>query len=148
MSYRPKVYTASKLERAQLWITMRNDPDWAFCDFTSTWVDKVMRGEEATSGPTEFAYHWSRDFTEIRQSDFVLLWGRDQPLRGALVECGACIAYGGRVVTVGLPPEHTWSYHPSVTRCENLVEARNHLYQHTIMVPPASTKRKDLSDDQ
>lgn len=134
--YKPKVYTASRLNKSRLWLIMRDDPDWNFVEWTATWPMKVEEEGEADITDTEFGYHWTQDIKEIRDSDFVLLYGRDPGLRGALVECGAALAFGIGVVAVGLDPDHTWSYHPHVKRVENLIEARNHLFRYTVMVPP------------
>lgn len=147
MTYRPKVYTASRLDRWQLWRALTLDPDWSFCQFTSSWPAKIAQGLEETSTPLDFANHWSTDIYEIKNSDFVLLWGRDDGLRGALVECGAAIGFGLKVVTVGLPDSHTWSYHPLVKRCENLIAARLYLFQFTVMVPPVSHRRKEAEHE-
>lgn len=139
MTYKPKVYTASTLSRLPLWLSLREDPDWEFVQWTASWP-LALKGRGETKDQAELRAAWSLNIYEIRHSDFVLLYGRDQGLRGALVECGAALAYGIRVITVGLHEEHTWSFHPQVTRCYNLDLARNFLRQYTIMVPPKSHK--------
>ena len=139
MTYRPRVYGASKLVYAPMWWRLRENPDWAFVDWTASWINKV--DQEETSGPTDFAVHWEQDFRDIASSDFLLLFA-DEHNRGALVEAGYALACNLGVLTVGLPADHTWSYHPKVLRCDSLATARIALYKHTIMVPPASRRRK------
>ena len=143
MTYRPRVYTASNTARAQLWLTLREDPDWAFCDFTASWPAKVARGEEFSACAAAYAKHWKQDIAEIKDSDFVLLWGRDDRLKGALVEAGAALAFGLKVITIGLPDQHSWSHHPQVIRCYSLVQARNTIYTYTI----SAKGRKAPADD-
>jgi hypothetical protein len=139
--YRPQVYCAGTLHRGQLFRTLRDDPEWQFCDFTSSWInDHVDPNYEYSAA--ENAVGWSKNFKEIKESDFVLLYGREDvaKLRGALVECGYGLAERCRVVTVGLSGDHTWSFHPHVTRCNNLIMARTHLLRYTVMV---GKRRKD-----
>lgn len=143
-AYRPQVYCAGRLQRGQLFRAMRQDPDWSFCDFTSSWTEYVNPEQEYT--PAECAVGWSKNFSDIKLSDFILLYGREDTahLRGALVECGYGLSNGLRIVTVGLSGDHTWSYHPHVTRCNNLVMARTHLMKYTIMV---GKRRKDYDQE-
>jgi len=142
--YRPRVYTASKLHHYPYWLQLRDHADWDFIEWTASWPGKLQKGLEATSTPTEFANHWSQDIREIRESDFVLI-KFDDGLRGALVEAGAGIAFGLKIVAAGFGPGDTWTYHPQVIRVYNMDMARKCLYQYTTMVPPASRKR--LKDD-
>jgi hypothetical protein len=132
MTYRPRVYGASKLSTWRLWLTLREDSDWAFVDWTASWPLKV--DQEESAGPQEFGIAWETDLREIRSSDFVMLV-YDEGIKGALVEAGMAMGIGTRVITVGLPAEHTWSYHPLVTRCYDLVSARNMLFKYTILIP-------------
>lgn len=141
--YRPKVYTASKLPDRQVWLHMREDPDWDFVDFTATWIDDPAVGIELAGGecpPEELRASWSGNLRDVRGSDFILLYGRNAPLRGALIECGVAIALGIPILAVALDPSHTWSFHQSVTRFDTFREARQHLLQYTTMIPP--TRRK------
>jgi len=126
--YRPRVYTASKLHHYPYWLQLRDHADWDFIEWTASWPGKLQKGLEATSTPT----------------DFVLI-KFDDGLRGALVEAGAGIAFGLKIVAAGFGPGDTWTYHPQVIRVYNMDMARKCLYQYTTMVPPASRKR--LKDD-
>lgn len=144
-TYRPAVYTASKMDKAGLWNTLRIDPDWAFCSWTARWVE--MAGLEAQATEEDFRRFWKMDIDDIKGSDFLLLYaGGEEALKGALVEAGAAIAFGIRVVAVGLSPIHTWSYHPLVSRVPNLVQARLFLFKYTVMIPHISKRRKDSND--
>src|SRR5215831_452222 len=138
--YKPRVYAASKLHHYPLWIALRSDPQWGHVEWTASWPDKLNAGLEETSTPAHFADHWAQDIREVRESDFVLIQ-YDEGLRGALVEAGAALAFGHRVIAVHFPAGDTWTYHPLVIRVFDLEFARNCLYKYTTMVPPASRKK-------
>lgn len=139
--YRPRVYSASKTALFTYWRTLREDPDWAFVDWTASWIllpDAAISSDTPPAG-TDFPTLWTQNFLEVKGSDFLLLYGggdTSHRLRGALVEAGFALAHKIKVVTVGVPEEHSWTFHPLVTRLSTMVEARNHLYQFTTMVPP------------
>jgi nucleoside 2-deoxyribosyltransferase len=116
-----------------IWRQLRLDPNWSFIHWTASWPDDVDK--ELTASEEDFSGFWRKDISEILDSDFVLLLG-DQGLKGALVECGAAMAERIRVIAVALGREHTWSYHPMVTRVADLEEARTYLYRYTTAVPP------------
>ena len=133
MTYRPKVYTASRLERQPLWRALTTDPDWDFIEWTAQWVGQKI-DQEAEVSPEDYRALWSMDLYDVRRSDFLLLFGEDG-LRGALVEAGCALGNGIRVLAIGLNADHSWTYHPMVTRLPSLEEARYYLFRHTIMIP-------------
>jgi nucleoside 2-deoxyribosyltransferase len=138
--YRPKVYTASKISYASLWRQLRNE-EWKHLDFTARWIDiEDLELEERISGPAEYVHFWTIDIQDVRRSDFVLIYARPGDLlKGALVEVGAALALGKIVLSVGIDPSHTWSYHPCVVRLDTLSQANDFLKRYTL--------RKDLQDD-
>jgi hypothetical protein len=149
--YKPKVYTASKLRHHLLWKKMREDIDWDFVEWTASWVDhpeigNEMSGEEIAG--SVFLQAWSQNIYDVRRSDFLLLYsGGENALRGALIEAGCALGIGLQVLAVGVPPDHTWTFHPAVKCFSSLVGARQHLYRFTTMVPP-NRKGKGHSSDE
>ena len=139
MSYRPRVYTASKIPHYVLWRKLKEDEAWNFVDWTASWVDhpeigKENDGEEITD--RTFRLAWIANINDVRDSDFVLLYcGQEGALKGALIEAGCAIGMNMPVIAVGLPAEHSWAFHPLVTRCASLKEARLHLFRFTVMIP-------------
>jgi hypothetical protein len=138
--YKPKVYTASKIHHHLLWKKMKEDIDWDFVEWTATWVEHPMIGNEAAGDPIDdavFVDAWSQNIWDVRRSDFVLLYaGGSNALKGALIEAGCALGIGLQVLAVGLTSEHSWAFHPAVKCFPNLVGARQHLYKFTTMVPP------------
>lgn len=87
----------------------------------------------------DFQHFWTIDVTDVRRSDFVLLFGDETleaPLRGAIFEAGVAVAHGKTVLAVQLDPRHTWSNHPLVCRLDTLEAARKLLLRYCT-VPPA-----------
>ena len=117
------IYTASKIRHAGKWRDLRiAHPD---IHFTARWP---YLETEVPPTPEQGAIFWPDDFTDIENADFVLAYGADgDVLRGALVEVGAALATGRRVIivaddTVGLG---TWQYHPHVLKANNIRHAFN-----------------------
>jgi hypothetical protein len=139
MTYKPKVYTASKIPHFVLWRKLKEDPDWDFVEWTASWVDHLEIGKENADGPIDnrtFRNAWIANINDVRRSDLVLLYcGHENALKGALVEAGAALSLGTPVVTVGLGPEHSWAFHSLVTRCQTLRDAREHLFRYTVLIP-------------
>lgn len=132
ISYRPRVYTASKLFHSSLWIDLYDDPAWSFIEWTARWPRLVDL--ERTATPADFGHFWAMDIQDVQRSDFVLLLGgiHEDALRGALVEAGAAIALGKIVVAVHLSPHHSWSFHPLVVRLDSLDEALKFFQRYAI----------------
>lgn len=150
--YKPKVYTASKLRYAKLWRDIRSDPDWDFVQWTASWPDSpevFAENEGVPPEPEVFRDGWTKDLLEVRFSDFILLYAKDdENLRGALIECGFAIANGVSVVTVGIFSDtHTWTYLPHVNCFASLRDARQHLYKFTTMAPPKVRGRRERDDE-
>lgn len=120
MTYRPTIYTASKLWHAPRWRALRySHPEY---EFTARWIDHVPE-MEANATPALFAHYWTMDIQDVQRSDFTLVYRNgDDVLKGGLVEAGAALGAGKIVVAVGLGPEHSWSFHPRVVRFDELKE--------------------------
>lgn len=121
-SRRIRVYTASKLAKADLWKRLRFE--WLEVEFTARWpmlhIGRVPNAEIFAK------VFWEHDLEDIQACDVVLLFGeKSEKLRGGLVEAGMALALGKHVIVVGDSPDYsTWQYHPLVSRCKNLDEAR------------------------
>lgn len=126
---------------------MREDPEWDFVDWTASWVSHPDIDRDSLGEPIEdlvFRKAWIDNIHDVHSSDFVLLYsGKENALRGALIETGAAIGIGCPVIAVGLTPDHSWAFHPLVTRCDSLREARLHLFKFTVMIP---RKRRDANE--
>lgn len=89
-----RIYTASKVKHAPLWRTLREN-GWPVA---ATWIDEASEGETACYG--ELA---ARCLREVAQADVLLLYCEaGETLKGALIEVGAALALGKRVVCVGV----------------------------------------------
>jgi nucleoside 2-deoxyribosyltransferase len=120
-----KVYTASKLHKAETWMQLCADNDHVF--FHARWLKHIRIGTPDTEkNAKEF---WLQDEQDVRDADVVLVWGDEgHHLRGALVEAGIAIATGVPVIVIGDHPDYgTWQYHPGVTRAPNINVALDYL---------------------
>jgi hypothetical protein len=88
-----KVYTASKVKHAHLWLGLREQG----LQVVATWIDEA--GEGQTTSYQELA---ERCVQEVKTADLVLLYCEpEELLKGALVEAGAALAFGKPVLCVG-----------------------------------------------
>lgn len=87
------VYVASKTLHAPTWRMLRDRG----VKVISTWID-----EAGTDETKDFADLWRRCIEEASTADFTLAYRReDEVMKGALVEIGAALASGARVMLVG-----------------------------------------------
>ena len=134
VQYRPSLYTAGKLFRAEYFRLLRsNHPEF---EFTARWIDQPrLDDNETNASPAEFAHFWTMDIQDATRSDFTLCYGGDfnepsDELKGALVEAGTALGAGKIVLAVNLPTRHTWSWHPRVVRFLNTQEAFDFLQRY------------------
>lgn len=115
-----RIYGASHTSEAQTWIALRRK--WMEFDWTASWPDNIGLVEETPSNAGKF---WPQNLAEIRSSDVVMVLGlRPEPLRGALVEAGAGLAFGARLLLVGQSPSFgTWQHHPRCTLVAGIADA-------------------------
>lgn len=121
-----KVYGASKLAEAPIWILLRTE--WPEVHWTARWPVYHV-GPDI---PEEYYLNkifWMHDDEDVRAADVVLLYGTPEVhLRGGLVEAGIAIGAGKQVIVVGNHPDYgTWQFHPVVHRARHLSEARDML---------------------
>ncbi len=118
-----RVYTASKLSSASLWLQIHAEWPEAYCH--ARWLKHTQLGTPDT--PEHAARFWVEDEMDVRHADVVLVYGREgEHLRGALVEAGIGIALGKTVIVIGRHPDYgTWQYHPGVRRAADLAEVRS-----------------------
>lgn len=107
------VYFAACLHHAA--IGLKISADWPEFTWTSVWPQLVGRIPDRGELASEF---WLQDIRAVNDSDVVLLYAEPgDPLRGALVEAGACLGNGQRVFAVGDNALFgTWQFHPGVAR--------------------------------
>lgn len=158
MKYLPKVYTASKIHHAALWLKLADPswiPDlgqgnWHHVEFTARWprMAHLEEGRDVTPTAGDFRHFWNIDKTDVMRSDFVLLYAGDvtngrmrngwnfgqdsDSLRGGLVEAGIAIGANKTVVTVGLAVGHSWAHSACVIKLPTLEEARNFFFRYHI----------------
>lgn len=132
---KPRVYIASKLKHVRSWKMHRNT--FTDIDFTSRWLDMVdgTEQEAGTSERERFARAWVIDIDDVRKSDFLIIYAaKDEHLRGALVEAGAALAWGVKVIVISEHEDYgTWQNHPLCYHETNvptaLINITNGLYQ-------------------
>lgn len=125
MTRQIRVYTASKLDYAERWKKLR--VEWKEVHFTARWPFFVGQIPDDGYHAKQF---WQDDHEDVKRADVVLVYAEksEEKLRGALVEAGMGIAGGKKVIVVGDHPDYsTWQFHPLVTRCRSLEQARVHL---------------------
>lgn len=108
------IYTASKVRHAGLWKTYRAEGH----PVISTWIDEAGEGE--TKCETDL---WVRCVREASSAGVLIVYvERYDTLKGALVEVGAALASGVKVLVVGVIGS-SWLAHPLVYQCGSLDEA-------------------------
>lgn len=114
-----RVYFASKLHHAVLWLTITDPRIQAH----ARWLRHIALG--APDSPEHASEFWIEDQEDVRNSDAVVIYAEpSDKLRGALVEAGIALECGVPVIVIG---EHddfgTWQYHPGVHRVPDLPQA-------------------------
>ena len=115
------IYFASKTDHAVQGKIL--SADWNEFKWTARWPWLVGKVPESSTLASIF---WEQDFADVAAADVVLVYAkRTDVLRGALVEAGAGIALGKRVLLVGINESYgTWQHHPSVLTALDLQQAR------------------------
>ena len=123
--YRPRIYTASKLHKASLWISLRRE--WTGIEFTARWSDLVGRVDDSSDKAART--FWLHDIEDVKKSDSLLLLADpEDKLRGALVEAGVALGLGKHVMVVGSHPDFgSWHNHPLVSHAESVTEGLERL---------------------
>lgn len=122
-----RVYVASRAlpERTAMWRELRAAGE---VEVVSSWIDQTGKGE------SDYGELWPAIVYEISTAFAVILYAEqdDFPLKGALVEVGAVLAFNRLVyvVTPGVEleprsfrPLGSWVNHPRVFRCGSLADA-------------------------
>lgn len=115
----PRIYMASKMQHAETWRKLYNDPTIHICSrwpFLEPFIDPT---------PANSRRFWQDDMADILACDALLVYALPgEHLRGALVEAGAAIALGKLVLTVGDHVDYgTWAHHPCVLTASTLSNA-------------------------
>jgi hypothetical protein len=126
-----KFYVASHAslpERPAMWRDLRDRG----VKITSSWIDEAGEGE--TVCMTDL---WQRIIYEVGESDALILYveAGDFPLKGALIEVGAALGMGKRVMVVApgvalerpsMRPLGSWAAHGLVTLHPSIRHALTH----------------------
>ena len=121
------VYPASKLEHAdQLNVIFSANNEIMCC--SGRWIKFHTNPDGGPRWPGNSAFgaeFWTHDIEDVLSSDLVLVYNpTNAKLKGGLVEVGAAIGAGLRVITVGQFDDlSTWQYHPLVRRVDTIHEA-------------------------
>jgi hypothetical protein len=87
------IYIASKAKHGARWVSLR-EQGWPIC---STWIDESGEGE--TQDVRDL---WDRCVNESASADVLILYAEPgEVMKGGLVEMGAALARGVRVLYVG-----------------------------------------------
>lgn len=140
-----RVYTASKLSRANLWREL--DRDWPFVFFHARWIKHNNVGTPDTK---EHAVRfWVEDEEDVKSADVVVVWAEgNEHLRGALVEAGIAIANQIPVLVIGDHPDYgTWQFHPGVHSAADIEDAGEWLanFARARCTPSSKTETKPTS---
>ena len=117
-----KVYTASKLDKAPLWLRLIEE--WDEIEFVARWPR--LHVGTTPDAPCYAKVFWQHDLEDVSESDIVLVYSEPHDkLRGALVEAGMALALQKPVIVVGEHLDYgTWQFHPLVYKVPDLEEAR------------------------
>lgn len=132
------IYVASRTHHAKFWREYRAQG----FNITSSWIDESGEGETADMGEL-----WTRIVREVGASKSVLIYvnGADFPLKGALIEVGAAIALGKRIILCApgvvfekrsCRPIGSWINHPLVARVDHIAEALYAAANESLTPPP------------
>lgn len=91
------VYIASKVKHAPKWRRLRDELSDGHVQIISTWIDEAGPGETTDRGDLAL-----RCIQEASEADILILYAEEGDfLKGALVECGAALAFNRQVWAVG-----------------------------------------------
>lgn len=110
MSYRPKIYLASKLFRADGWQQFKmNFPEF---DIISTWHESpVQQLTEGEASKSTCVAGWSLNRTQVLAADALLAYGfKNDALNGTMIEIGMAYGRGIPIYLVGDYPWGTWKH--------------------------------------
>lgn len=130
MTLLPRVYCASKWERASMWRVLRHDYFDGRVEIVSTWHDSpTLQVDEAHA--KESREGWARDFAQLRKCDHLLVYGEHKDrLNGTLMEVGYCTALERPISLVGNFPWGSWRHLRHVTVHSTMKEAVNFIVHH------------------
>ena len=105
-----KIYIASKAVRRPRWRELRA----AGAPFNSRWIDT---DDNLPDDQLDFAELWTWCIEDVRDCDILIaVVAPGERLKGVLVEIGAALAFGKRVILLGDPGREngTWMNHPGI----------------------------------
>lgn len=105
-----KIYIASKAAHRPRWVKLRRKG----APFNSRWIDIP---EEMPDENINFPLLWSWCLEDVQKCDIlVAVVDPSERLKGVLIEIGAALAFGKRVIVLGDPGREngTWVNHPNI----------------------------------
>jgi len=105
-----KIYIASKAIRRPRWRELRD----AGAPFISRWIDVA---DGLSDDEVNFAELWTWCMEDVANCDVLIaVVAPDERLKGVLVELGAALALGKRVILIGDPGREngTWFNNPQI----------------------------------
>jgi hypothetical protein len=105
-----KIYIASKAARRPRWRELRA----AGAPFISRWIDL---GDDLSDDDVDFRELWTWCMEDLQQcTTLIAVVAPGERLKGVLIEMGAALALGKRVILIGDPGREngTWMSHPGV----------------------------------
>ena len=116
------IYGASKSHNAWIWISLRSKG----VPINATWIDEAGEGHTV-----DWENLWERCIAEAMEADALILYvDPGDVLTGALVEVGAALGAGNRVLVVG-EPGFRFAAHPLVSCHSSIDEALSALTEGT-----------------
>jgi hypothetical protein len=115
------IYIASKTKHADRWRTLRKALKSDGINIISTWIDEAGEGESADL--TDLAI---RCIQEASCADRLILYSEEgEILKGALIECGAALAFNKQVFAIGpcVGVHSAFRSHPMWRDCDDVALA-------------------------
>ncbi len=117
MNNKISIYTASKTKHAPKWLQLRAEG----INVISTWIDEYMAGQSTCLQDLAI-----RCIEEPQKADVTLLYCEPEDnLRFALVEVGAALSAGKKIIVIGGGPSvsQTMIKHPNINTVSSISEA-------------------------
>jgi hypothetical protein len=105
-----KIYIASKAAHRPRWRDLRA----AGAPFISRWIDL---GDDIADEDVNFPELWTWCIEDVKECDVLIaVVASGERLKGVLIEIGAALAFGKRIIVIGDPGREngTWINHPDI----------------------------------
>lgn len=111
---KPKIYTASKVFRATMWQDFAHEHK-EHIDVISSWI-VINVGPLKDADASMCKQAWIQNIQDVNSCDYLMCFAEhDDELSGTLVEIGAALAGGKRIILCGdCARFSTWKHHPFI----------------------------------